>query len=95
VEWILDDYPYWGMDRNSTLRPTLNPDEVLAIWKAEFDVAYAERTMFILTMHPHYIGHRARMSMLDTLVTYMKSKPGVWFATHEQIARYAKEQAGL
>ena len=95
VEWILDDYPYWGMDRNSTLRPTLNPDEVLAIWKAEFDVAYAERTMFILTMHPHYIGHRARMSMLDTLVTYMKSKPGVWFATHEQIARYAREQAGL
>jgi peptidoglycan-N-acetylglucosamine deacetylase len=95
VEWILDDYPYWGMDRNSTLRPTLNPDEVLAIWKAEFDVAYAERSMFILTMHPHYIGHRARMSMLDTLVTYMKSKPGVWFATHEQIARYAKEQAGL
>ena len=25
----------------------------------------------------------------------MKSKPGVWFATHEQIARYVKEQAGL
>ena len=95
VEWILDDYPYWGMDRNSTLRPTLNPDEVLAIWKAEFDAAYAERTTFILTMHPHYVGHRARMAMLDTLVTYMKSKQGVWFATHEQIARYAKEQAGL
>ena len=95
VEWILDDYPYFGMDRNSTLRPTLNPDEVLAIWKAEFDAAYAERTTFILTMHPHYIGHRARMLMLDALVTYMKSKPGVWFATHEQIARYAKEQAGL
>jgi len=33
--------------------------------------------------------------MLDKLVTYMKSKPGVWFATHEQIALYVKEQAGL
>ena len=35
------------------------------------------------------------MKMLDKLVTYMKSKPGVWFATHEQIALYVKEQAGL
>jgi peptidoglycan-N-acetylglucosamine deacetylase len=95
VEWILDDYPYFGMDRSSTLRPTMNPDEVMAIWKAEFDRAYEERTTFILTMHPHYIGHRARMQMLDSLVTYMKSKPGVWFATHEQIARYVREQGKL
>jgi hypothetical protein len=25
----------------------------------------------------------------------MKSMPGVWFATTEQIARYVKEQAGM
>jgi len=24
----------------------------------------------------------------------MKSRPGVWFATHEQVARYVKEKAG-
>jgi hypothetical protein len=29
--------------------------------------------------------------MLDRLVTYMKSRPGVWFATHEQIARHVRE----
>jgi hypothetical protein len=40
-------------------------------------------------MHPHIIGHRSRTVMLDKLITYMKSKPGtIWFATHEQIARY-------
>ena len=88
VEWILDDYPYFWMDRSSTIRPTMTPDEVYAIWKAEFDVAYEERGMFILTMHPHIIGHRARTAMLDRLVGYMKTKPGVWFATHEQIARH-------
>ena len=93
VEWILDDYPYFWMDRASTVRPTMTPDEVFSIWKAEFDVAYEERGMFILTMHPHVIGHRARIAMLDRLVTYMKSKPGVWFGTHEQIARYVKEKA--
>jgi hypothetical protein len=31
--------------------------------------------------------------MLDQLIVYMKTKPGVWFATHEQIARYVNEQA--
>lgn len=93
VEWILDDYPYFWMDRFQTIRPTMTPDEVYSIWKAEFDVAYEERGMFILTMHPHVIGHRARMAMLDRLVKAMQAKPGVWFATHEQIARYVKEQA--
>jgi peptidoglycan/xylan/chitin deacetylase (PgdA/CDA1 family) len=90
VEWILDDFPYFWMDRSSTVRPTMTPDEVFSIWRAEFDVAYDERGMFILTMHPHVIGHRARMLMLDRLVTYMKSKPGVWFGTHEQIARHVQ-----
>jgi len=92
VEWILDDAPYFWNDRSTGVRPTMNPDEVLAIWKAEFDVAYEERTLFILTMHPHIIGHRARVVMLDQLIAHMRSKPGAaWFATHEQIARYVKE----
>jgi hypothetical protein len=95
VEWILDDAPYYSMDRFTTIRPTLNEDEVFAIWKAEFDVAYEERTMFVLTMHPHISGHRARVLMLDRLVSYMKTRPGVWFATHEQIARHVKAQAAL
>lgn len=95
VEWILDDAPYFSMDRFSTIRPTMNQEEVLAIWKAEFDVAHEEGGLFILTMHPHISGHRARAAMLDRLVTHMKSKPGVWFATHEEIARYVKRQAGM
>jgi peptidoglycan/xylan/chitin deacetylase (PgdA/CDA1 family) len=94
VEWILDDFPYFWMDRGSTVRPTMTPDEVFSIWRAEFDVAYDERGMFILTMHPHVIGHRARMAMLDRLIAHMKSKPGVWFGTHEQIAGHVRTSAG-
>jgi peptidoglycan-N-acetylglucosamine deacetylase len=90
VEWILDDYPYFWMDRFATIRPTMTPDEVFSIWKAEFDGAWEEHGMLILTMHPHVIGHRGRIAMLDRLISYMKSKPGVWFATHEQIARHVK-----
>jgi hypothetical protein len=33
------------------------------------------------------------MQHLDDFVAYMKSKPGVWFATCEQIARYVKNAA--
>jgi peptidoglycan/xylan/chitin deacetylase (PgdA/CDA1 family) len=88
VEWIMDDFPYFGMDRTTTLRPYTTPDEVFSIWRAEFDKAYEEGTMFILTMHPHVIGHRSRVAMLERLVQYMRSRPGVWFATHEEIARF-------
>ena len=95
VEWILDDAPYFTMDRFGSIRPTLNEDEVFATWKAEFDVAYEERTLFILTMHPHISGHRARTAMVERLIVHMKSKPGVWFATHEQIARHVRAQAGM
>jgi hypothetical protein len=31
VEWILDDAPYFWNDRSTGVRPTMNPDEVLAI----------------------------------------------------------------
>jgi len=94
VEWIMDDYPYFGFDRYSAVRPHISPEDVLSIWKAEFDQAYAEKTLFILTMHPKYIGHRSRMVMLEELIKYMKSKGDVWFATHEAIARYVKEKGG-
>lgn len=91
VEWILDDYPYFGMNRAADIRPYTPPSGVFEIWKREFDMAYDEGGMFLLTMHPQIIGHRSRISMLEELIQYMRSKPGVWFATHEDIARHAKE----
>jgi len=91
VEWILDDYPYFGMDRQSAIRPHTTPEEVFSIWRDEFDQAYEEGTMFILTLHPHIIGHRSRIVMLERLIQHMRRRPGVWFATHEEIARYVRE----
>jgi len=90
VEWILDDWPFFQISWPSKHVAMRNAEDVLSIWKEEFDGAYEEGTMYILTMHPQVIGHRYRIKMLDDLVTYMKSKPGVWFATHEEIARHVK-----
>jgi peptidoglycan/xylan/chitin deacetylase (PgdA/CDA1 family) len=91
VEWILDDAPYFNMSRFGNLRPHTTPDEVYTIWRAEFDRAYEEGGLFLLTNHPHIIGHRSRIAMLERLLQHIRRHPGVWFATHEQVARYVKE----
>jgi hypothetical protein len=45
-------------------------------------------------MHPHVTGHRSRIAALEKLIVHMKSRTGVWFATHEQVAQYVKEKGG-
>ncbi len=91
IEWILDDFPYYSGNASGSLP---SPEAVFNIYKDEFDLAYQERTMVVLTTHPHVSGHRSRLMQLDKLITYMKSKPGVWFATLEQIANAVKESKG-
>ncbi len=88
VDWILDDYPYFGPNASGSAP---NPEAPFRVYRDEFDEAYDEGTMFMLTMHPHVIGHRSRMRHLEELMSYMKSRSGVWFATAEQIARYITE----
>jgi len=88
INWIADDYPYYEPKAAGSLP---SPDAVFRVYKAEFDGALQERGLFILTMHPHITGHRSRIAPLEKLITYMKSKPGVWFATLEQIATYVKK----
>ena len=91
VEWILDDAPLVNPqgDRYSP------PREVLQVYVDEFDKAYEEGTMFLLTMHPHYIGHRSRIVILEELIKHILSKSGVWWATHRAAAEYVKAQAGM
>jgi peptidoglycan/xylan/chitin deacetylase (PgdA/CDA1 family) len=89
VEWILDDAPYFG--RTGALP---SPELIFNVYRDEFDMAYDEGTMFMLTMHPHVVGHRSRMAHLDRLIQHMKARPDVWFATAEQIANYVKQQTG-
>jgi peptidoglycan/xylan/chitin deacetylase (PgdA/CDA1 family) len=89
VSWIEDDAPYFG--RTGALP---SPELIFKVYRDEFDMAYREGTMLMLTFHPHVSGRRSRMTEMEKLFTYMKSKPGVWFATAEQIATYIKQQNG-
>jgi len=86
IDWTLTETPYLG--RNGAMPSS---EQLYQLYREEFDGAYEQRTMFVLTLHPHVTGHRAPMHHLEQFVSYMKSKPGVWFATGEQIARYVKD----
>ena len=90
VEWIRDDAPYFMMERYGSLRPYMPPRGALEIWRDEFDAARADGGLFQLTMHPHIIGHRSRMTVLAELIDHIAAHDDVWFATHAQIADYVR-----
>ncbi len=95
VEWIRDDAIYFNMDRMGGLRPYTGPETVLDIFRRELEVAHQEGGLYVLTMHPHHIGHRSRITILEEVIKLAKAMPGVWFATHEEIARWCAREAGL
>jgi peptidoglycan/xylan/chitin deacetylase (PgdA/CDA1 family) len=94
VSAYINDYRFLTSGRTGPgLLPS--PELIFETFRDEFDVAYEEGTLLVVTLHPHVVGMRSRIIHLDSLIRYMKGKPGVWFATGEQIARYVKQQAGL
>jgi peptidoglycan/xylan/chitin deacetylase (PgdA/CDA1 family) len=89
VSWVPDDASYL-LPRSPG---AISPRDFLSILKDDFDVAYREGTMFLLATHPDIIGRRSAIVILEELIDYIKSKPGVWFATHRATAEYAAEQS--
>jgi peptidoglycan/xylan/chitin deacetylase (PgdA/CDA1 family) len=59
----------------------------------EFDQLYEEgghrRRMMLVSLHDRISGHANRVRSLDRFLTYARSKPDVWFARKDEIARWA------
>ena len=93
VEWILDDAPLFDPRGNNYM----NPRDLARVWMDEFDKALEEGTMFILTMHPHVIGHRSRMVALEMVVDHIQKTAGskAWWATHAAAAEYVRKTSNL
>jgi peptidoglycan/xylan/chitin deacetylase (PgdA/CDA1 family) len=91
VEWILDDAPLFN-PRGDAYSP---PRDVMQVWIDEFDKAWEEGTMFLLTMHPHIVGHRSRIVALEGLIDHIQARGEFWFATHADAARYVRQEAGM
>ena len=69
-----------------------NPIAYEQALKDEFDQLYEEgatrRRMMLVGFHDRINGHANRVRVLDRFFTYAKSKPGVWFARKDEIARW-------
>ena len=65
IERILDDSPYFGGNADGS-NPSVG--DVYEVFQSEFDVAYEEGGLYLLTMHPHMMGHRSRAAMLEKLI---------------------------
>lgn len=88
VDWSLDDWPYFQLEWSVPALALRNPDDVLQIWKEEFEGIRSEGSVFILTMHPQVIGRWSRMRMLERLLDHIDSHGDAWYATLEQVGEH-------
>ena len=93
VEWIRDDAVYFWMNRFQSHRPYTPPVDVFDIFRRELDGAHKDGGVFQLTMHPHVIGYRSRIWIVEEVIRHARSLGDVWFATHAQVVQWAKAHA--
>lgn len=93
VEWVRDDAVYFLMHRFQSLRPYTPPESVFDIFRREFEAAYEEGGIFQLTAHPHIIGYRSRIWIVEELIKLARARGDVWFATHAEVAAFARDNA--
>jgi peptidoglycan/xylan/chitin deacetylase (PgdA/CDA1 family) len=77
---------------NRTLRSS--PRDFYNVYKDTFDYLYRHETpaLLNLTMHCHFGGRPMMSAMLYELLHYMKGFPDVWFARHDEVARWVLAQ---
>jgi peptidoglycan/xylan/chitin deacetylase (PgdA/CDA1 family) len=91
--WVRDDGAYLWIERFNALRPYTPPADVMDIFRRELDAAHEQGGLFQLLMHPHVIGYRSRIWILEEIIRHAKSLGGVWFATHREIAGFLNGHA--
>ncbi len=80
----------WLGSGNAAQRIT-DPDRVFDIWWDAFQQCYRGGAYLNVCLHPFVSGRALRIAMLDRLIARMKTLPGVWFPTCEEVARHCLE----
>jgi len=94
ADWVRDDGAYLWTERFGGLRPYTLPTGVFDIFRRELDAAFDEGGLFQLIMHPHVIGYRSRIWIIEEIIKHARARGPVWFATHAEITDWARS-AGL
>jgi peptidoglycan/xylan/chitin deacetylase (PgdA/CDA1 family) len=84
--------PHSDFTDNRVLRGS--PRDFFQVYKDTFDFLYRTEApaMINLTVHAHFGGRPLMSAMLSELLLYMKSFRDVWFARHDEVARWVLEQ---
>ena len=84
--WELTDSAHFMFVPSAGIIGLSAPSKVEEIWRGDFDGAYAENGIFVLTLHPQIIGRHHRMRLLDRVVQHMLAQDGVRFVQMHEIA---------
>jgi peptidoglycan-N-acetylglucosamine deacetylase len=77
----------WMGSENAAQRLT-DPDRVFDLWWDAFMQQYRAGGYLNVCLHPFVSGRALRIAMLDRLIAQMKTMPGVWFPSCEELARH-------
>ncbi len=92
VSWEWNDFPYFAYVPAVNIRaPMQTLDGVFYTWATGFEGVYNLGGCFTLLLHPQIIGRPGRLLMLERLIQYIRSFPGVSFMRGDQIAKIVLE----
>lgn len=89
--YAIDDaqfYTFGWLGSASPAQRMTDPDRVLEMWWSGFLQQYKAGGYLNVCLHPYVSGRALRIEMLDQLIRRMKTLPGVWFATCEDVAHH-------
>lgn len=92
VHWSLDDVPYYAWSREQGGQ-MCDPSTLFSTWLAEFDSAVREQRHVTFTMHPEFMGRGYRADGLSKLISEMRKRADVWFASHSAVAEWVVGEA--
>ncbi|MFC5834424.1 polysaccharide deacetylase family protein [Nonomuraea insulae] len=87
--WYVDDLPPMMFNKHAAnSHGFVSPYDIERLWNDQFDWVHREYdyAVFPVTLHPDVSGRPQVLLMLERLLDYWRSKPGVRFVTFEQAA---------
>ncbi|ANN78066.1 polysaccharide deacetylase family protein [Bordetella flabilis] len=87
--WYLDDLPpMMFIKKSPNSHGFVNPRDLEEMWRDQFDWVYREMdyAVFTLTLHPDVSGRPQVLLMLERLISYISSHPGVRWLPFDEIA---------
>ena len=88
-------FSFGWLDTPNQAQRVMDVDEVFEIWWDAFEQQYRQGGYVNFLLHPFVSGHAMRVDMIQRLIQRMKTLPGVWFPTCDDLAQHVLAQHPL